>query len=235
MLPEVQVVSVPVLRQRLERLRLTQSRLAGIREAAVQREAVLALKVGQAKGRLALADEAKEALEGLQHLAHERSVGVFEKLLSAILADVLPAKGAVKLLLGTERGLPALDVQIENGDAVEDALDGSGGAVTNVLVGGLRFSALTRTPNRPFMVLDEPDCWLKPDRVRAFIGVIAQVAAKAQTQTVLISHHEPGLFEGLVNLVRLVGGPEGPEAQVIEPHVSTWTDDITPEIGRAHV
>src|SRR4051794_32010606 len=111
------------MRQRLERLRLSHSRLSAIRDVAVQRESELAVTVGQAKGRLELKDEVEGAIEGLQRLAHERSVGVFERLLSAILGDVLPAKGAVKLLLGTERGLPALDIQIQNGEALEDALE----------------------------------------------------------------------------------------------------------------
>lgn len=222
--------SLNALRERFERLRSKHARLSGIRQSVLAREAELVTRVGHAKGRLALAEEADAALEGLQRLAHERSVGAFERLLSAILTDVLPGTGPVKLALGTERGQPALYVQIENDGCLEDAKDDSGGAVTNVLVAGLRYAALSRTGNRLFMTLDEPDCWLKPDRVRAFINVIAQVATRAKTQTLLVSHHEPALFEGLVNLVRLIEGPNGPQAQVIEPRVSSWEDETTPGI-----
>jgi len=215
----------------VERLRVTHARLSGLREAAVRREAELIVRVGQAKGRLLLADEVNATLEGLQQRAHQRAVGAFERLLSAILTDVLPGKGAVRLELGTERGAPALDVQIDNAGAREDALEGSGGAVTNVLSAGLRFAALSRTSNRKLMVLDEPDCWLKPERVPAFIRVLAEVAEKTGTQTILISHHEPSLFEGLVSIVRLTSGAGGvPQTQVVEPRGPAWPDDETPGI-----
>jgi hypothetical protein len=218
------------LRTRFERTRLLYSRLTGVRDAAVSREAEIAQKVAQAKGRLELTEEVQGVIEGLQLRAHERSVGVFERLLSAILADVLSGKGLVKLQLGSERGLPALDVQIDKNGSLEDAYEASGGAVTNVLSTGLRFAALSRTANRRLMVLDEADCWLKPKLVPRFIQVIAEVADKARTQTILISHHEPALFEGLVNIVRLVRGEAGPEAHSVEPHVSTWQDEVTPGI-----
>lgn len=218
--------------RRVERLRLTHARLTGLRESAQNREQELVVKVGNAKGRLALDEQVTAALEALQNRAHQRAVGAFERLLSAILMDVLPGKGEVKLELGTERGAPALDVQIDNCGAREDALEGSGGAVTNVLSAGLRYAALTRTSNRRLMVLDEPDCWLKPDRVPAFIRVLAQVAEKARTQTILISHHEPSAFEGSVNIVRLVRDAEGVvQTQLMEPHTNvSWLDDEEPGI-----
>jgi DNA repair exonuclease SbcCD ATPase subunit len=217
-------------RRLVEQLRLTHARLVGVRESALARDAELTLKVGHAKARLALDEEVTAALERLQERAHQRAVGVFERLLSAIVSDVLPGKGDVKFELGTERGAPALDVQIDNGGAREDALGGSGGAVANVLSAGLRFAALSRTSNRKLMVLDEPDCWLKPDRVRAFIRVIAEVSEKARTQTILISHHEPSTFEGLVNIVRLVKDERGkPTTQVMEPRSGAmWLDDDEP-------
>lgn len=218
--------SAALARRRLEQLRTTHARLTGLREAAQARDSELTIRVGHAKARLTLADEVNAALEGLQNRAHKRAVGAFEQLLSAILHDVLPEKGEVKLELGTERGAPALDVQIDNKGSREDALEGSGGAVTNVLSAGLRFAALSRTGNRKLMVLDEPDCWLKPERVPAFIRVLAEVAEKAKTQTILISHHEPAAFEGLVNIVRLVKGSDGSmQAQVMQPSGGMWLDE----------
>lgn len=231
-------------RRRVEQLRLTHARLSGVRESAIARDKELTVKVGHAKGRLALDEKVQATLEALQNRAHQRAVGAFEGLLSAILADVLPDKGAVKLELGTERGAPALDVQIDNGGAREDALNGSGGAVTNVLSAGLRFAALSRTGNRKFMVLDEPDCWLKPDRVPALMRVLAEVAEKARTQTVLISHHEPSNFEGCVNIVRLTKDTNGVvRTEVMEPRNGVmWLDEDEPGIRsirlinfRAHV
>jgi hypothetical protein len=216
-----------ILRRRFDDLRLRHSKMEGLRQAAQARCAEVETQVGLAKARLLLSDDVNAMLEALQARVHERSVGVFERLLSAILQDVLPEKGNVKLELATERGLPALDVLIDNAGSKEDALEGSGGAVTNVLVTGLRFAALSRTTNRKLVVLDEPDCWLKPERVPAFIRVIAQVAEQANTQTLLVSHHDPALFEGQVNLVKLQRGAQGPSAQVIEPRLSAWGEDST--------
>lgn len=219
-------------RRRVEQASVAHARLCGVREAAQSREAELVVKVAHAKGRLALDEDVTATLEGLQNRAHQRAVGAFERLLSAIVQDVLPGKGEVKLDLGTERGAPALDVQIDNAGSREDALEGSGGAVTNVLSAGLRFAALTRTGNRKLMVLDEPDCWLKPDRVPAFIRVLAEVAEKARTQTILISHHEPTFFEGSVNIVRLSRGADSNVCtELMEPHDTvTWLGDEEPGI-----
>jgi len=218
---------VVLARRGVEQLRLTHARLLGVRESAIARDKELTTRVSHAKGRLALDAQVQAALEALQNRAHQRAVGAFEGLLSAILTDVLPDKGAVKLELGTERGAPALDVQIDNCGAREDALNGSGGAVTNVLSAGLRFAALSRTGNRKLMVLDEPDCWLKPERVPAFMRVLAEVAEKARTQTILISHHEPSLFEGSINIVRLSKDADGVvRTELMEPRNGLmWQDD----------
>ena len=220
-----------LLRQRFERLRIGQSRLAGMRASFEKREAELVKKVGLAKGRLALSEQTDAALEGMQNLIHQRSVGVFEELLSAILADALPESGPVKLELGTERGMPSLDISIKNGDDLEDALTGSGGAATNLLVAGLRFSALCRTNHRRFIVLDEPDCWLKPEHIPAFVKVLTGVSAQVGTQVVFVSHHDPSYFEGVVNMVKFNGiDKRTTQIEPIEPRLSTWADNETPGI-----
>ena len=226
------VVDLLKLRQRFERARLAHSRLAGMRAATQAREADLVLKVGHAKGRLSLVEETDAVLDGLQRLAHERSVGVFERLLSAITADVLPDIGKVKLELGMERNLPALHVKIQNGEALEDVLSGSGGSANNIVVAGLRFIALSRTQNRRFIVLDEPDCWLQPQLLPAFARVLVQVAERTNTQTLLVSHHDASYFEGLVNLVRIIRESKDvpTKAHPLEPRVSNWKDNETPGI-----
>ena len=227
---------------RFERSRMLHAKLTGLRESCVTRSAVLTRRVANAKGRLELVEQCDAALESLQSRAHRRSVGAFEKLLTAIVRDVLPEKGDVRLNLYQERGAPALDVQIDNGGAIEDAFDGSGGAVTNVLSAGLRFAALSRTGARRLVVLDEPDCWIKPERVVGFVRVLADVARRAGTQTILISHHEPELFEELVSLVKLTRGADGSaEVQVLR-RAAEWPDAPAPGLRsirlkdfRAHI
>ena len=103
---------------RFERSRMLHAKLTGLRESCVTRSGVLTQRVADAKGRLELVEQCDAALESLQNRAHRRSVGAFEKLLTAIVRDVLPEKGEVRLNLYQERGAPALDVQIDNGGAI---------------------------------------------------------------------------------------------------------------------
>ena len=226
---------------RFERARILHAKLTGLRESCVSRDATLRARVADSKGRLELVEQVDAALESLQNRAHRRSVGAFERLLSAIVRDVLPEKGEVRLNLYQERGAPALDVQIDNAGSIEDAFDGSGGAVTNVLSAGLRFAALARTGARRLIVLDEPDCWIKPERVAGFVRVLADVARRAGTQTILISHHEPELFEDLVSLVKLTRcatgahGADGAAQVEVLRRAAEWPDDAAPGLRSIHL
>lgn len=220
---------------RFERSRILHAKLTGLRESCVSREGALRARVADSKGRLELVEQVDAVLEQLQNRAHRRSVGAFEKLLSAIVRDVLPEKGEVRLNLYQERGSPALDVQIDNAGSIEDAFDGSGGAVTNVLSAGLRFAALSRTGARRLIVLDEPDCWIKPERVAGFVRVLSDVARRAGTQTILISHHEPELFEDLVSLVKLTGGADGAAQVEVLRRAAEWPEDATPGLRSIHL
>jgi len=200
------------------------ARLAGQRDALRAREAELRDAVGRAKGRLALRPDVEALLDRLQAAAHERAVGVFERLLTGIVGDVLPGERRIVLDLGTERGLPALDIAVEREGWREGIIDGSGGSLTNVVSAGLRFAALVRSPRRRFVALDEPDCWLAPDRVPAFTGVVARIAREVAVQALLISHHDPALFEGQAFVVRL-GWRAGRLAAVPDSAMPSWGAD----------
>ncbi len=175
------------------------------------RHGALLAQVGAAKGRIAQTDEIKVALSELQRREHARAVGAFEHLLTAFLTDVFPGgEREARLLLDTERGAPALDVAISKaGGELEDAMTGTGGGVTNVLSTGLRLIALTRSGNRPFLVLDEPDCWLETARVGAFAHVIQQAAQQIGIQVLMISHHPEQLLEAIPHRLRLERGADG--------------------------
>lgn len=163
----------------------------------------LSREISLAKARIAMAPEATEAFNYLQEKAHAKAVGEFEDLLSAFVADVVPEAGSICLELGTERGAPSLDIRLDNNGDLEDILDGNGGGLTNVVVTGLTYAARSRTETRPFVVLDEPDCWLKAHRVPAFTKVIAEVANPRVLddgseylgcQTLMISHNDLSLM-----------------------------------------
>jgi len=221
-----------VIRRRVQDAGMRAARLQGVRQSAVRRSEELRASVSLAKGRLGLAEEVARIFDALQTKAHERSVGALQRLLSAILGDVLPNEGLVRLIAQVKANATWLDVALEKSQGhLEDVLDGNGGAVTNVISAGLRFAALSRTQNRRLMILDEPDCWLKPQRVPAFVNVIAQVSEQTQTQTFFITHHEPELLQGRVNVVQFTQTPSGGVRAAAElPLVHDWQDDETPGI-----
>jgi hypothetical protein len=86
---------------------------------------------------------------------------------------------------------------IEREGKPEDILTGQGGSVCNVISVGLRLIALSQLDEREhrrFLVLDEQDCWLRPDLVPRLMAIIHTIARKLQFQVLVISHHSMDLF-----------------------------------------
>jgi DNA repair exonuclease SbcCD ATPase subunit len=95
-------------------------------------------------------------------------------------------KGKVNITFGIER----------QGER-EDILTGQGGSVCNIISVGLRLIALSQLhekEHRRFLILDEQDCWLRPDLVPRLMHIIHTVAHKLQFQILIISHHDINLF-----------------------------------------
>lgn len=215
-------------------------RLKGRAEAVQSDMLRLGKSVGIAKARQDLKEDVEGVLDDLERRFHERSMGILESLLGAFLNDVLPrgqgmGEQSVQMSLDTQRGLPALQVAVRNGEQVEDALRGRGGSVANILSAGLRFIAIARTGGRantlqgvrPFLVLDEADCWLSPDRVPAFSDVIHSLTYDLGVQVLMISHHDTALLKGFpVRLERIVGKDGIPSARV--RHVTLAQSEIMP-------
>lgn len=219
--------TAPALRQRLGQVRSRHAKLEGRRQIDAAQVEALTLRVATAKTRLGAADEVAEVLTEMQSRANSRAVGVFEKLLTAVLQDVLPEEGTVKLDLEMSGNNPALSVSLSKDGMVADVLEGTGGAVTNVVCTGLRFAALSRTANRKFLVLDEPDCWIKPEQIPAFMKVLADVATQTNTQTMFVSHHPPEFFAEGINIVQMSRTPEGEViATAVEPIATKWGSGI---------
>jgi hypothetical protein len=180
------------------------SALKARRDMRELRMAQLNAMVGEAKKRIIKQPKAQEFLERLQERCHQKSVGLYEELLSAVVQDVLPGEKNVGLTLKTARGLPSLDIEmVKVGGERESILEGSGGALTNILSAGLRVIALARSGAYPFLVLDEPDCWLKPTLVPQFANVLGQIAKDLGIQMLIISHHDPEAFGGEAAQIRL--------------------------------
>lgn len=179
--------------QKIDQLSRDAAALHGRLEALSARQEDLGKKVAAAKGRLALKSELEQALEALQKMAHDRSVGAFERMLTAITRDVQPATPTeIKLELTTERNMPALDIFAEVAGKREGI---TSGALANIASTGLRFITLARSGRARFMLLDEPDCFIESGDVQNFFNVIDQLSRDAGIQTVLITHHDLSAFE----------------------------------------
>lgn len=186
---------------------------AGRLDSLREREAARVLEVSEAKGRSGFRPEVEDVLEKLQHEAHERSVGAFERMLTAIAQDVQPISPiTIKLELTTERNMPALDIYGEvrrpakEGEKLEDYVkreDLTSGALANVVSTGLRFITLARSGNRRFLVLDEADCWIETKDVQNFFNVVNQLSRDAGIQTVIITHHDLSAFEEDFRIYRI--------------------------------
>lgn len=207
--------------QGLAQLGQMNSSLRAKQEFAQLRMSQLESMVGQAKSRVKRQPKVQEYLEKLQEVCHQKSVGMYEELLSAVVQDVLPGDKKVALTLKTLRGLPSLDIEMVKGEGErESILDGSGGALTNILSAGLRVIALARSGSYPFLVLDEPDCWLKPSRVPQFANVLGQIAKELNIQVLLISHHDSDFFTQFSSQLRL----ERRGGELVATKVGAWED-----------
>lgn len=178
---------------RLDKLLRDATTLQTQRNVMLAREAALSTNVGMAKGRISLKGEMEEALEALQIMAHERSVGAFERMLTAIAHDVQPeTMTSIRLDLSSSANMPALDIFAEVAGKPERI---TSGALSNVVSTGLRFITLARSGRARFMLLDEADCFVEGGDVQRFFEVVDQLSRDAGIQTVLITHHDVSAFE----------------------------------------
>lgn len=186
-------------------------------------------KIRESNGRLALRSDVDAYLVHLQRRAHHRSVGLYEQLLTALVQDILPENTyPISLVLDTDKGLPSLSIELGKKDEAQDIFDDTGGSLTNVVSAGLRFVALARSGLRKFMILDEPDCWIEPDRIPSFANVLADMSAKIKVQTILISHYKGNAFSNIGNRLRL----EKKDGAILvhRDKSEPWADDKTPGI-----
>ena len=136
---------------------------------------------------------------GTQDLLDTLSKNLFGQILDEIEINLTHA---VREILGQEREVRTqreiknnrlfITFQILNQGQEEDVLVGQGGSVCNILSVGLRLIALSQLDpdrHRPFLVLDEQDCWLSPKLVPRLMEIIAAIAKRLDLQVLVISHH----------------------------------------------
>lgn len=200
----------------------------GEHAALGRRKAELERNVGLAKGRLDRKKDVEKFIEEIQSEAHAKRVGSFERLLTALVSEVLPGEKPIGFELDIERGQPSLDIVSRVGaDLTEDIFEDQGGALTNIVVLGLRMIAVVRSGMRRFIVLDEPDCWVKTERVPSFYSVVKDAAKKLGMQCFVISHHNTSIFSEGIAVSNIHGHPENTDGVVVENNARAyrWRDD----------
>ena len=181
-----------------EALRKTADRLAWTSKQ-VERDLKKTVRELQAvQEYLGISDQVTEALDSLSQKLFEEVLGMLQDKLSIALQEVLEQPIEFKATASFKRGAANVDFSIQRDGNDEDVRRGQGGSVQNILSVGLRLFALARLDpqeHRRFLVLDEQDCWLRPELVPRLVNIVHRAAKQLGFQVIMISHHDVGLFE----------------------------------------
>ena len=147
---------------------------------------------------LAISGEVTEALQQLSDRLFNELLKILEKKLTIALQEVLqqPLKFLAKA--GFKNSSAVVEFAIDRDGNTEDVYRGQGGSVQNVLSVGLRMFALATLnadEHRPFLVLDEQDCWLRPELVPQLVRIVHEASKELGFQVMMISHHDHSLFD----------------------------------------
>lgn len=168
--------------------------------------------------------EYRKYLENLQKALYEQNINVFNQLLTYFIRDVLKTDKAIEMKLFTSRGMPGISVEAVNNGFNENIIDGSGGAIANIVSTGLRLICLSRLAHRKFIILDEPDCWIKPEFVPSFAKIIGELSRKLRIQTIIISHHSWEYFKDYGRVIEL-----DKDGSILENRIKHDTDFDIPK------
>jgi predicted ATPase len=148
---------------------------------------------------LAVAPAVDAALDKLSEAMFGSLTKLIEDQLTVALQEVLEQPDLkLKVQREFKRGGATMSFHVERNGNKEDIMRGQGGSVANVLSVGLRLFALTtldKNKHRRFLVLDEQDCWLRPDLVPALAKIVRDAGRALGLQTIMISHHDAAVFE----------------------------------------
>ena len=198
-----------------EKIRKRLDRLSWQRDDLTEKAKRVATRLKDLDGHLGIAGEVSEALEHLGKELFEEVLGLMEKKLSLAIEEVLDQPIRFKSEAAFKGGTAHVSFSVERDGNKEDVQRGQGGSVQNILSVGLRMFALAnleKSEHRRFLVLDEQDCWLRPELVPRLVNIVHQAARELEFQVIMISHHDIGLFQKYADKVyRLNPGRDGLE------------------------
>ncbi|WP_022662087.1 hypothetical protein [Paucidesulfovibrio longus] len=191
----------------LDELAERAARLSGLAQARHEEFVRARRELCGVESFLALAPQAAKTLEELSSALFGEVLDEIEANLTHAIREVLGQDRTVTSERSTKNNKLQVHFSIYSGgdeERQEDILSGQGGSVANILSVGLRLIALSQLDprrHRPFLVLDEQDCWLKPELVPRFMKLIAQIARRLELQLLVISHHPVDAFASAADRV----------------------------------
>ena len=204
-----------------DKLRKRIDRLSWQRDDLTLKAKRVAARLKVLDSHLEIAAEVSEALEHLGQELFEEVLGLMEEKLSRAIEEVLDQPIRFKSEATFKGGTAHVNFSVERDGNKEDVQRGQGGSVQNILSVGLRMFALANleeSEHRRFLVLDEQDCWLRPELVPRLVNIVHQAARELEFQVIMISHHDIGLFEKYADKVyRLNPGRDGLEIGEVNP------------------
>jgi hypothetical protein len=188
------VAAIPPPTQAQAKLR----QLEGKRDLVQKNREAKADELQKVTAYLDISDAVDQALDKLSEQLFGRIVKILEEKLTLALQEVLEQPIVLKVNRDYKRGGATMSFHIERNGQPEDVMKGQGGSVVNILSVGLRMFALTTLDpavHRRFLVLDEQDCWLRPDLVPRLVKIVHEAGRALGFQVLLISHHDISAFE----------------------------------------
>ncbi|XPV76443.1 MAG: hypothetical protein ACNI27_00620 [Desulfovibrio sp.] len=161
----------------------------------------------EARSFLQVMPETLAKLEDLSTALFGELLDDIEQNLTHAINEILGQRRTVSTVREIRNGRLFINFQILNDgneDEIEDVLTGQGGSVCNILSVGLRLVALSQLDSerhRPFLVLDEQDCWLRPQLIPGFMKLISKISHRLGIQVLVISHHPLDLFSGVADAI----------------------------------
>jgi len=173
-------------------------RLSGQRDLLSGQHKRVQTELANLRAYLDVSSRVSTALEALSHQLFEELLGTIQDKLTIALQEVLDQSITFRARADWKRGAASVDFWVERDGQREDIMKGQGGSVANILSIGLRMFALTTlddSRHRRFLVLDEQDCWLRPDLVPRLVKIVHDAGKALGFQVLMISHHDVRSFE----------------------------------------